>query len=174
MSVPIITTAILLACLSIAIIYTDTRYRRIPNKLVLVTLVLGLTVNTIFGGFQGLLASLGGFALAFVVMLLFHAFGAMGAGDVKLFAAVGSVVGLSHVLPALLVVVLTGALLAVCKMIYSGTFKTTMLNVLQFFVSLSSGQKPPRFEATADRRFTIPYGVAICVGSLVSLFVFRS
>jgi prepilin peptidase CpaA len=161
--------------LSVAIFYTDTRYRRIPNKLVLVALVGGLAVNTIFGGLWGLLLSLGGFALAFALTLLLHVLGTLGAGDVKLFGAVGSIIGVSLVLPTLLVVAVMGGALAVCKMIYTRTAKTTLLNVAQFFVGRLSGMGAPKFAAaTADRRRTIPYGVAICVGSLVSLFVFRA
>jgi prepilin peptidase CpaA len=37
--------------------------------------------------------------LAFVLMFLLHVFGAMGAGDVKLFAAIGAVMGAHLVLP---------------------------------------------------------------------------
>ena len=170
-----IVSALLLSCLAVAIIYTDTRYRRIPNKLVLVTLIGGLTINAFFGGSWGLLLSLGGFALAFALMLLLHVFGALGAGDVKLFGAVGSIVGVSLVLPTLMVVALVGGVLAACKMFYTRTARTTLLNVAQFFFGRLSGMGAPQFAAaTADRRRTIPYGVAVCVGSLISLFVFRA
>jgi prepilin peptidase CpaA len=170
-----IASAILLACLSAAIFYTDIRYRRIPNNLVLVALIGGLAVNTFFGGTWGLILSLGGFALAFTLTLLFHILGTLGAGDVKLFGAVGSIVGVWLVLPTLMVVAVMGGALAVCKMIYTRTARTTLLNVAQFFYGRLSGMGAPQFvAATADRRRTIPYGVAICVGSLVSLFVFRA
>ena len=53
---------------AIAIAYMDVRYRRIPNRLVLVILVGGLTMNSVFGGWQGLAASLGGLAVAFGAM----------------------------------------------------------------------------------------------------------
>jgi len=68
-----------------------------------------------FGGWHGLGASFGGLVLAFGLMFFFHAFGTMGAADVKLFAAVGSTVGLSYVLPTLMVVALTGGVLALAK-----------------------------------------------------------
>ena len=114
--------------------YMDVRYRRIPNKLVLVVLVGGLTLNTIFGGFPGLLVSFGGFVLAFGVMFFFHAFGTLGAGDVKLFAAIGAINGVTLVLPTLMVVALMGGLLAIFKMVYSRRVGTTMFGVFQFFV----------------------------------------
>jgi prepilin peptidase CpaA len=156
------------------ITYMDVRYRRIPNKLVLLTFIGGLTLNTIFGGSHGLLISLGGFALAFGLMFFLHAFGTMGAGDVKLFAAIGAVVGVSLVLPTLVVVALTGFVFAICKMIYARRTLTTLLGVSQVFYGLLPGQRVPRFEVPADRTYTLPYAVPICFGSLIAFFLFRA
>jgi prepilin peptidase CpaA len=98
----------------------------------------------------------------------------MGAGDVKLFAAIGAVTGASLVIPTFLVVVLTGGLLAVVSMIRGGMVKTTMLRVLQIFVGLLPGWQMPKFAVPADRRHTIPYGVAITMGSIISMAIFRN
>ncbi|MCM3900326.1 MAG: prepilin peptidase [Pyrinomonadaceae bacterium] len=169
-----IAIAMLFIPMAAIITYMDVRYRRIPNKLVLVVLVGGIALNTIFGGSQGLLASLGGFFLAFGLMFFFHAFGTMGAGDVKLFAAIGAINGISLVLPTLMVVALTGGLLAICKMIYSRRVITTMLGVFHFFVGLLPGQRVPRFEVPSDPNHTLPYAVPICFGSLIAFFLFRA
>ena len=59
-----------------------------------------------------------------------------GAGDVKLFAAVGAVVGLKMVLPTFVVVVLTGGVLAIWTVLRAGTLGYTMHRVLQIFVGL--------------------------------------
>lgn len=169
-----IALALLFIPMAVAITYMDVRYRRIPNKLVLVTLIGGLTLNTFFRGSHGLAVSLGGFAFAFALMFFFHAFGTMGAGDVKLFAAIGAVNGISLVLPTLIVVALTGGVLAIVKMVYSGRAKATMLGVMQFFYGLLPGQTVPRFDIPADRSYTLPYAVPICVGSLLALLIFHT
>ena len=171
---PNLVVALLFVPLAIAISYMDVRYRRIPNKLVLVTLLVGLTINTILGGTQGLLVSVSGFALAFALMFFLHVFGTMGAGDVKLFAAIGAINGVSLVLPTLLVVALTGGLIAVGKMVYMRRVGTTMFGVFQFFYGLLPGQTVPRFEVPTDRSFTLPYAVPICFGSLITFFLFRA
>src|ERR1041385_3843204 len=105
---PVIVAFAFLLPLALVITYYDVRYRRIPNPFVLATLVTGVVVNALFGGAWGALASLGGCALAFGLMFVLHVFGAMGAGDVKLFAAIGSPVGASLVVPTFFLVVLTG------------------------------------------------------------------
>ena len=170
----IIVSSALLTPLAVVITYYDARYRRIPNAFVLATLVAGLSVNTIINGTEGALASLGGCALAFGLMFMLHIFGAMGAGDVKLFAGIGSVVGASLVVPTFLVVVLTGGALAVVTMLRAGTVRETLWRVVQIFVGFLPGWEMPRFSVPAERRYTIPYGVAITVGSLISLALFRA
>jgi prepilin peptidase CpaA len=166
--------ALLFVPLTMSIAYMDIRYRRIPNKLVLATLICGLAVNGFFSGWSGLLSSLGGMALAFFLLFFFHVFGTMGAGDVKLFAAIGAVVGISLVLPTLVVVALMGGVLAVGKMIYARRVGETMFGVFQFFYGLLPGQTVPRFAIPADRSYTLPYAVPICFGSLISFFLFHA
>ncbi len=163
---------ILLAPLAIFVIYYDVKYRRIPNVLVLATLLAGISVNTAFSGFQGTISSVQGFALAFIPMLLMHIFGAMGAGDVKLFGAVGSVLGVSLVPLAFVVVVMLGAVLAIYTMLRAGTVISTLHGVLRIFVGLLPGWEMPRFAMSPDRKHTIPYGVAIMLGSLIAVAVF--
>src|SRR6185369_184380 len=170
---PVVMKLLLLVPLAVSVIYYDVRYRRIPNKLVLAALVAGLAINISFGGTHGAVSSVGGFAVAFVPMFLMHIFGAMGAGDVKLFAAIGSVVGLALVPLTFVVVVMLGAVLALYSMIRSGTVFSTLHGVLRIFVGILPGWEMPRFAMPPDRSHTIPYGVAIMVGSLISTLVFR-
>ena len=159
--------------LAIIIAYYDVRYRRIPNPFVLATLISGVVMNAVFGGLPGVLSSCAGCLFAFVLMFLLHVFGAMGAGDVKLFASIGAVMGAHLVLPTFLVVVLTGGLLATISIIRAGAVFATMQRVLQILVGLLPGWEMPRFAVPADRRTTIPYGVAITIGSLISTVIFR-
>ena len=160
--------------LAVLIIYHDVRYRRIPNPFVLATLISGLTMNFALGGLAGGLSSIGGCVLAFILMFMLHVFGAMGAGDVKLFAAIGSVLGAHLVLPTFVVVVLTGGLLALIVMFRSGAVRSTLLRVLQILVGLLPGWQMPRFSVPADRRLTIPYGAAITIGAIIATAMFHA
>ena len=173
MSATMVTIALLLP-LAVIITYHDVRYRRIPNPYVFAALVGGVAMNGIFGGVSGLLSSLGGCALAFGLMFMLHVFGAMGAGDVKLFAAIGAVTGLHLVLPTFLIVVLTGGLLAMITILRNGALLTTMHRVLQILVGMLPGWEMPKFAIPTDRSHTIPYGVAITIGSIISTAVFRA
>ena len=165
---------LLLLPLATIVIYYDVRFRRIPNLVVVCALVAGLSINTSFLGFQGALSSLKGLGLAFLPMFLMHIFGALGAGDVKLFAAIGAVVGVALVPMTFVVVVMLGAVLAVYSMLRSGTVFSTLHGVLRIFVGVLPGWEMPRFAMPPDRSHTIPYGVAIMLGSVISTLVFRT
>ena len=164
----------LLIPLAVFIGYYDVRYRRIPNAFVLAAFCGGVVMNTILGGVQGAYSSLTGCGLAFVMMFVLHVFGAMGAGDVKLFAAIGAVTGVQLVLPTFIIVILTGGLLAVVSMIRAGMVMTTMHRVLQILVGMLPGWQMPKFAVPVDRKHTIPYGVAITTGSIISIAIFRT
>jgi prepilin peptidase CpaA len=160
----------LLLVITLLVTYFDVGYRRIPNRLVLTTLLLGLLLNTFFKQWSGFSSSLLGCLLAFGLMLMLYAFGALGAGDVKLFAAIGSLIGVQLVLQTFVIVVFCGGLLALISMLYTGTAKVTMHRVWTILIGLLPGWEMPRYTATPDRH-TIPYGVAITLGTLIS-FVF--
>jgi prepilin peptidase CpaA len=170
---PVVMKLLLLIPLAVIVIYYDVRFRRIPNVLVLAALIAGLITNISYGGWRGAVSSLGGFAIAFIPMFLMHVFGAMGAGDVKLFAAIGAVVGLPLVPMTFVVVVMLGAVLAIYSMIRSRTVFSTLHGVARVFVGILPGWEMPRFSLPPDRQHTIPYGVAIMIGSVIAVAFFR-
>jgi prepilin peptidase CpaA len=163
----------ILSVLAGLIIYYDVKYRRIPNLAVIFGLISGLIINSIYSGFAGIVSSIEGCLIAFLPMLGLHLFGAMGAGDVKLFGAIGAVVGAKLILPTMFVVIMIGGMLGVYTMLRSGRVFSTLHGVLRIFVGLLPGWEMPRFSLPPDRKHTIPYGVAITTGSLISVLVFR-
>ncbi len=166
----VITSAAVLIPLVFLIGYYDTRYRRIPNALVLGTLLSGLAANTIVFGWTGLRNSLTGCLLAFGLMLAVRFITGLGAGDVKLFGAIGALIGVQQVLPAFLLVVLLGGLLSAFAMFRAGTARQTMLGVYQILIGLLPGGRLPSRETFSRSGVTIPYGVAITCGSLLAVF----
>jgi prepilin peptidase CpaA len=156
--------------LTALITYYDTRYRRIPNAFVLGTLISGLAVNAIYFGWAGLGSSLTGCLFAFGLMLAVRFFTGLGAGDVKLFGAIGALIGAQHVFRTFLVVVIVGGLLAIFAMLRAGTARQTLIGVYQILTGLLPGGRLPSRETFSRNGVTIPYGVAITSGSVMSVF----
>lgn len=86
-------TTITLCVLLVSAVITDIRVNRITNQMVLLVLSLGLLSQAALYGLSGVASWLGGVCIGFAIFLPFYLRKAMGAGDVKLMAAVGGVFG---------------------------------------------------------------------------------
>jgi prepilin peptidase CpaA len=93
---------VLLCILTAAALYTDLTKQLIPNKLTLPMVGAGMICHAAEKGWEGLKFSLLGIAAGFIPMLCIHLLGAVGAGDVKLFAAIGALTGLQQVWAAIM------------------------------------------------------------------------
>ena len=100
---------ILLTAALLAAVWTDQRQHRIPNALVLTMLVSGFVVRVGLEGTAGLMDGLLGLLAGFLVLIFPYLRGGMAAGDVKLLAAVGVLVGPVTVVIAGLIATLVGA-----------------------------------------------------------------
>lgn len=117
----LIAIAILLGC---AATFDDLRRRNIANWISVSGLVAGLAYHTVGRGLAGLGWSVGGAAVGFAVFLVFYCLGGMGAGDLKLSAAFGALLGPSGILLAALLAAPAGALLAVACLVWDWRVRT--------------------------------------------------
>ena len=111
MSDPSTVCAVVAGGASSAII--DLYTRRVPNELTLGIAALGVALAAMHMTGVSVPGALGGLALGLVLMLPGHVIGATGAGDVKLFAALGTLLGPTRTGVAFLYTALAGGLLVV-------------------------------------------------------------
>jgi prepilin peptidase CpaA len=143
----------------------DIARRRIPNVVSLGLAAVGVVLAA--SGLSGvtLTASLAGFAVALVLMLPGHVLGATGAGDVKLFAAVGAVLGVGRVVDAFLWVALAGGALAIGIAWQRGRLARTLARTARLCGQPAETRKT--IEAPAEHN-RFPYGPAIAVGAVLA------
>jgi prepilin peptidase CpaA len=84
---------LLLAAFILLAFISDARRSLIPNALTVSAAAVGLIYHMVFEGWVGLMDSAMGLAVGFVMLLILYSLGALGAGDVKLFAAMGAMMG---------------------------------------------------------------------------------
>jgi len=158
--------------------WSDFRQRRIPNALTIAGLAVALLLRAPLG-LAAVGSGLAGAGIALGLSLVFFLAGGMGGGDVKLLAAVGAFLGPQRLWPALLVMALTGGLMAGWVILRRGAIPETTANLRTLWVTLGrrtfTGWKGSESEAalTLDTpgALTVPYGVAIAVGAVAAWFM---
>jgi prepilin peptidase CpaA len=144
--------------------FVDLYTRRIPNPLTLGVAAFGTTLAAFHLSSLTLTEALLGFAVGLVLMLPGHLIGATGAGDVKLFAALGTLLGPRATAVAFMYTALAGGVLAIViamqRRLLWQTFERTADLVR------SGGANAGEIERATVNRFA--YAPAIAVGSLAA------
>lgn len=174
---------ILIIAMIIAI-YFDLTQKRIPNKLTFPVILLGFLAYTIESGFRGLAFSLLGFFIGMLIFLIPFAMGGMGAGDVKLMAAIGALKGWRFAVATGIYSALAGGVYVLIYLLYKRRLAKTLLRLFAFLlrpiifaISISFKFKWVKniqeyfinIEIEKEEHY-IPYGLAIGVGAMGVLF----
>lgn len=159
--------AVLFAGLGTAAVI-DMRHRRIPNVVCVSTAVAGLALSMIGVNSVTVTSALAGLAFGFLMMLPGHVFGATGAGDVKLFAAAGTLLGSGRILTAFLCVAIAGGVLAVLIACRRGRLGRTM-GMTARLLGRPNKLKTAIESPAEHNRFS--YGPAIAIGCVVAMLI---
>jgi prepilin peptidase CpaA len=147
---------------------TDVKERRIPNSLTYPALLAGLLLQSAVSGWKGLLLGGGGALIFGGVFAPLYLIRAIGAGDVKLAAALGSIVGPLGALQVMFATALAGGVLAVFVVVGSGRIVETLRNTLWVAgFHLQHGlQTHPVVNLDNPTALRMPYGLAFAAGTL--------
>lgn len=160
-------TALVTAVLVTAV-WSDLRSSRIPNWLTFPTMGVALLAHAWLAGVAGALFSLAGLGTGLGLFLLMYVSGGIGAGDVKLMAAVGALVGPYGALLSGLLAMAVGGLYALGTMCYQWGFAATgrKLAVAMYRSLLTRGRG---WNDELRLPFRLRYGLAIGSGTLLFL-----
>lgn len=154
-------------------LYSDIRFCKIRNKTVFFFMVIGIATNFIFSGYRGIRISLLGIGVP--ILILFGLFGLrmLGAGDIKLFAAIGSILGWKGAAAAIVYSFISGGVIATFLIIFRKNgvqrikyllsyLKTCMLTLsLMPYTDISDSSDNARFR----------FAFAIVLGTGIVLFM---
>lgn len=130
----------------------DLRTRRIPNRLTFPAVALGLVANLTLGGLNGLAKSAVGTLLGAALLFVPFVMGGMGAGDVKMLAAVGALGGPIFVFRTFYYGSMAGGLIASILIMW----RTRLFSDLAHGTLKTSGKQ------------VFPYGMAIFAGAVAA------
>ncbi len=169
---PIVLQVVLLLIAGLAAVY-DLRYRRIPNWIVLTGLALGIGLNTFLFEWAGLRQSLLGLGLAFVIYFPLYLLRGMGAGDVKLMAALGSIVGWGDWLGIFFLTAIVGGLAAIALLASRSQLRHGFSNAGFLVMQLISFRLPyarkEELDVRSEKSVKLPHGISIAWGCVLFL-----
>jgi prepilin peptidase CpaA len=148
----------ILVAFVVAVVYTDWRYRRIPNAFTYPVMAAGLVLGAIEGlpgeiMAKGLFDHVAGLVVGFLIAYPFYAMGGLKAGDGKYIMAVGAMRGLGLLLEGAVYGALLGGVIA-----------------LGFIAARRLRPANAAGASTVPVMKTwIPYGVALGLGTLLAL-----
>jgi len=162
-------------------VFTDLRSRRIPNWLVFPFLLAGFVVSpwrtdwrgSGHGfGWHGFGQCVSGFALGVLIFGILFWMGGMGAGDVKLCAAIGAWVGPQQLFMALILTSIAGGIMVLLWIFYAKFLRKLILWMRHSVFGGKQQESPSEAEMTLDDflKRKMPYAPAIAIGTFMSFF----
>lgn len=172
--VPLVSVFFLALLVAIAA-FCDLRTRRIPNWLTLSGLLIGIGINSFLFEWKGLRMSLLGMLAGFGAYFVLYLLRAMGAGDVKLMAAVGALVGPGNWFAIFLITAFLGGVTGLLALLWRKRIRQGLSNVA-FIVSELMRFRPAHLsreelDVRSPNAMKMPHGAVIAAGCAVFLAI---
>ena len=152
---------------------TDLRSRRIPNVLTFGGAAAGLLFHAVSSHGAGLLPAAEGWLVGAAVFFIPFALGGLGAGDVKLLAALGAWLGPSDIVWAAMYAALAGGVLALAVALLRGYLRKALSNIWFLLCHWSVvGIRPvPELSLEGSAGPRLAYAVPILMGLVVTAWL---
>ena len=151
----------------------DLKTRRIPNVLTFGAAIGAIIAHGYLGGLSGSGWALAGWFVGVAFFLPIFALGGMGAGDVKLLAALGAWLGPGPVVWVALFSLIAGGLIGVAVAVGYGYFTQAMANIMWMFQYWrTEGPKPvPEVTLATHKGPRLAYAIPMLAGLRVALWL---
>lgn len=153
--------------------WIDYAQRRVPNWLNATLILIGFAVQAAFFGWSGMSTGFLGMLMGFGVLIVPWMMHGMGAGDVKLMAAIGVWLGPLLTLYSFALGAVIGGITAVVMILSTGRLRMACANFNVIMAKVSNPQtvfsevgSAKSFGVTSQ---LLPYGVPLTAGTLIIL-----
>lgn len=134
-------------------------------------MLIGLLTNLILGGFKGLSDSLLATIVPFILLVILYALRMLGAGDIKLFCALGSIVGLKAIIHIMVYSFLSGGIIAVIFIILRKNAKERFLYIFRYFKYVFISLSPQPYTDFNDKSDKGKFSMAYAIASGVIIYI---
>ena len=152
---------------------TDLHSRRIPNWLTFGAAAAAIATQFAMGGQSGVQHAMGGWVTGLFLFMPMFLLGGMGAGDVKLLAALGAWLGAGDTFWLAIYASLAGGVIALVMALQRGYLKTAFGNIggLIRFWSIFGLKPMPAMTLEHGKAPRLAYAVPVFVGTVVTLWL---
>ena len=156
--------AVIIACMGG---YTDITSQKIPNEITLHAMSTGLLINLLLGGLGGVASWAGGLLLGFAFFPLYLV-GALKAGDVKLYMAIGAVGGWHFGLYVMVLSVLFGGVTAFLLMLVRKDGRRALRSLWNYLANMVLTRTFSMYQPQEKSAY-FSYGCCISAGAVAAL-----
>ncbi|MDM8534559.1 A24 family peptidase [Clostridiaceae bacterium HSG29] len=146
----------------------DIKYSKISNKLILISIIFGLSYNVYLNNFAGFIFSIKGIILPFIALYVLFLMNFLPAGDIKLFMAIGSVLGYQYVFMIIIISVFIGGIYSIFLLIKNRKF-SDFKKLFVYFKSCVLNMKLLEYNVSESIRF--PFAPIVFISYLAFIFV---
>ncbi len=164
---------VVLAAFLCASVYTDLRWRKVPNALIAAAALLGTALRAAAGGLPGLADGAAGLLAGVLLLLIPFAVRGVGAGDVKVLAVVGLLKGAHFAAWTFLTGAVAGGVMAAVTLLARRQLGNSCRRIAHHFWvawavrGLSLALAPP---GGGEDLPAVPYTLAILCGAAFTFF----
>jgi prepilin peptidase CpaA len=147
-------------------LYYDLKKHRIPNLLNAAGAAIGFMLHIWKDGWEGVWFSSSGAAAGFSLFFFLYVARAVGAGDVKLFAAIGAIIGFYGVLQVAVYSLLLTFPVGIAVLLFRKRFLVFVRTMLQWGVELLVWRQRPNISGYEWGR--IPFMIMVAPGAVLA------
>lgn len=150
--------------------YTDIKNRKILNLVTIPTIFFGILHHTFNNGLEGFAYSSYGFVIGFSILLIPYLLGGMGAGDVKLMGAIGSLMGAAFIIKAFIFIAIIGGLISLILILKQKGIMNSLKSFYILIPLLRGNLGSLILESkNNNEKIIFPYGVPIVLGTICAV-----
>jgi len=164
--------AIFVICLLVVAVLSDIDRYKISNKLIIGGILLGMIVSFYEYGIKGVLSSISAICVTLGILLILFIVRVLGAGDIKLFAVVGSFYGCRFIIKCIAISFVIGGIMSIYKMVSQKELRKRVKHLKNYIIDRMIYLNIEAFESISDRYEdnTINFSIAILIGYFIALF----
>ena len=158
----------LLAAGLLAASWTDWKLRKIPNRLTVSMAAAGVLLSLLSGGLIGLWGSLGGLAVGLTVGVVLWLLKIFRAGDAKLLAALGAVMGWRWLAACFAYGLVVGGAVGILLLLVKGQLLRRMKRLWSYFKLLLFSRCFSPYQPEKESEGELPFAPFLAIGGLLA------